>query len=115
MIVADQQEWLIEIEALSYLILWDYDFEDEDLYIDKPPEEAKRLKDFMRIRDAYFRGIPDDLESDQINIRLSELKCLCRSVCEKTKATWLLGSFSTDAPLNLTKPLSEACFKIKME
>ena len=27
----DDEEWLTEIEELSYLILWDYDFEDEDL------------------------------------------------------------------------------------
>ena len=83
----DVQEWLIEIEELSYLILWDYDFEDEDLYIDKSPEEAKRLKEFMRIRDEYFRDIPEDLTPEEIDTRLSELKSLCRSVCEKTKAT----------------------------
>ena len=83
----DQQEWLIEIEELSYLILWDYDFEDEDLYIDKPPEEAQRLKDFMRMRDDYFLEIPEDLKPKEIETRLSELKTLCRSICEKTKRT----------------------------
>jgi hypothetical protein len=80
----DYQEWLIEIEELSYLILWDYDFEDEDLYIDKPPEEAQRLKDLMRMRDDYFLEIPEDLKPKEIETRLSELKTLCRSICEKT-------------------------------
>ena len=57
----EEQEWLIEIEELSYLILWDADYEDGNLYIDKPPEEAQRLKDFMRMRDDYFLEIPEDL------------------------------------------------------
>ena len=39
----DEHEWLTEIEEMSYLILWDADYEDEDMYIDKPPEEAQRL------------------------------------------------------------------------
>ena len=77
------QEWLIQVEELSYLILWDYDFEDEDLYIDKPPEEASRLKEFMRIKDDYFLEIPDDLRPQKIETTLSELKALCRSVCER--------------------------------
>ena len=83
----DHQEWLIQVEELSYLILWDYDFEDEDLYIDKPPEEASRLKEFMRIKDDYFLEIPDDLKPKEIETTLSELKNLCRSVRENTKAT----------------------------
>ena len=81
----DMQEWLIEIEELSYLILWDADYEDEDLYIDKPPEEAQALKDFMRMRDDYFLEIPEDLKPKQIKAKLSELKKLCRSICEKSE------------------------------
>jgi len=83
----DEQEWLTEIEELSYLILWDADYEDEDLYIDKPPEEAQRLKDFMRIRDEYFLEVPEDLKPKEIENRLSELKTLCRSICENTEGT----------------------------
>lgn len=81
----DEQRWSVEIDELSYLILWDYDFEDEDLYIDKPPEEAKELKDFMCMRDDYFLEIPEDLKPEEIETKLSELKSLCRSICEKTK------------------------------
>ncbi len=83
----DEQEWLIEIEESSYSILWDYDFEDEDLYIDKPPEEAQALKDFMRMRDDYSLEIPEDLKPKEIETKLAELKALCQSVCEKSKAT----------------------------
>jgi len=87
----DEQEWLIEIEELSYLILWDADYEDEDLYIDKPPEEAQRLKDFMRMRDDYFLEIPEDLKPKEMEARLAELKTLCRSICGKFESTELLG------------------------
>ena len=76
----DVQGWLIEIEALSELILWDADYEDEDLYIDKPPDEARRLKDFMRIKDEYFLEIPEDLKLKEVETTLSGLKNLCRSI-----------------------------------
>jgi len=81
----DDQEWLIEIEELSYLILWDADYEDEDLYIDKPPEEAQALKDFMRMRDDYFLEIPEDLKPEEVETRLTDLKNLCRSICKKSE------------------------------
>jgi hypothetical protein len=83
----DHQEWLIQVEELSYLILWDYDFEDEDLYVDMLPEESSRLKEFMRIKKDYFLEIPDDLKPKEIDTTLSELKALCQSVCERTETT----------------------------
>ena len=64
------------------MILWDADYEDEDLYIDKPPEEAQRLKDFMRMRDDYFLEVPEDLKPKEIETKLLEMKNLCRSICE---------------------------------
>ena len=67
------------------------DFEDEDLYIDKPPEETQRLKDFMRIRDDYFLEIPEDLKPQEIENKLAELKTLCRAICEKYEGTELVG------------------------
>ena len=79
----DLQEWLIQIDEQSYLILWDYDFEDEDLYIDKPPEEASRLKEHMQIKEDYFVEVPDDLDETAIGTALSELKALCQKICEK--------------------------------
>ena len=78
----DEEEWSFQIEELSYLILWDHDFEDEDLYLDNPPEEAWVLKGFMDIDDDYFLDIPDDLKLKEIETTLAKLKALCRSVCE---------------------------------
>jgi hypothetical protein len=83
----DEEEWLFQVEELSCLILWDHDFEDENLYLDKPPEEAWVLKGFMDIDDNYFLDIPDDLKLKEIGTTLGELKALCQSVCERTDAT----------------------------
>ena len=83
----DEEEWSFQIEELSCLILWDNDFEDENLYVDMPPEESKKLKEFMDVKDDYFLEIPEDLKSKEIDTRLSELKTLCRSICERTEAT----------------------------
>ena len=80
----DEEEWSIQIEVLSYLILWDADYEDEDIFIDSPPEEAHGLQDLMLIRDDYFLEIPDDLKPKEIETTISELNTLCRSVCEKS-------------------------------
>jgi hypothetical protein len=82
----DEREWFTEIEALSDLILWDADYESEDLYIDKRPEEAQALKDFMGVSDDYFRDVPEDLNADEIKMKLAEVTTLCRSISEKTKS-----------------------------
>ncbi|MDH4201367.1 MAG: hypothetical protein OEV87_00540 [Phycisphaerae bacterium] len=79
----DHEEWLIQVEELSYLILWDYDFEDEDLYVDMPPEDSSRFKEFMRIKDDYFVEIPDDLDEAAIGTAVSQLKALCGEICEE--------------------------------
>ncbi len=79
----DEEEWFIEIEALSYMILWDADYEDEDFYVDMSPEKNQELKELMRIRDDYFLDVPEDPKPKEIKVILSDLKALCRSVCEK--------------------------------
>ncbi len=76
----DSGEWETELLQLSEAILWDVDYEDEDLYIDKPPEEAQALKDFMRMRDDYFLAIADDLTNEEAEARIQELRKLCNSV-----------------------------------
>jgi hypothetical protein len=76
----DLDKWETEVEELSDGILWDVDYEDEDLYIDKPPEEAQALKDFMRMRDDYFSAIADDLTDEEAEARIKELRKLCNPI-----------------------------------
>jgi hypothetical protein len=56
----DEDEWDIGILELSDTILWDADYEDGDLYLDRPPEEAGELRKEMRIPDDYFAAVADD-------------------------------------------------------
>ena len=75
--------WLLEVELLSYLILRNADYEDEDIFMDSPPEEAHAFQNLMLIRDDYFLEIPEDLKPEEIETTLTELKALCRTICEK--------------------------------
>ncbi len=77
----DLTEWGFEIDELSELILWDADYESEDLYLDKPPEHAQAIKYLMRISDEYFMEIPDDLKPEEIEAAMAEIKRVCQSVC----------------------------------
>lgn len=59
------QEWaqvLIEIEER---ILWDADYELEEVFLDLPPEQAKLQKDSFGIDQDYFVGVaPEPSESE---------------------------------------------------
>jgi hypothetical protein len=48
----DFDEWDIEVEELAEAILWDRDFDDDNLYTDFSPEKSEALKNIA--------GIPDD-------------------------------------------------------
>ncbi len=79
----DMEEWELEIEGLEDCILWDSDYQDHHLYMDYPPEDSMIRRYVAGISDEYFTGIVDDLRDDgQIERTLSELRTLCRSVCE---------------------------------
>lgn len=78
------EEWEIEVDALADLILWDADYGDEDLYIDRPPEDAQILQEFVRIPKEYYLDIPDDPKPKEIEQRLNELRKHCRSICPKS-------------------------------
>jgi len=76
----DMEEWEIEVEELSGCILWDADYDDDQLYIDHPPEKSKWLKDMSGVSDNYFLAIADDLTEEQAKARITELQKLCQSI-----------------------------------
>jgi hypothetical protein len=76
----DRDEWDIEIQEVSDCILWDADYEDHDLYLDRPPDEAEVLREDMRISDDYYLAIPYDPRDQQIQDTLREIRQLCCSV-----------------------------------
>lgn len=76
----DMEEWEIEVEELSGCILWDADYDDDQLYIDHPPEKSKWLKDMSGVSDNYFLAIADDLNEEQAKARIRQLQTLCQSI-----------------------------------
>jgi hypothetical protein len=74
----DSKEWDIEVECLAEDILWDADYDDADIYID----QAEWLKSMARISDNYFLAIADDLNEEQIDEKLVDLRKLCSTIVE---------------------------------
>lgn len=69
---ADKGEWEILLQTLCDRILWDEDFLDASLYLDKSPEQSRFLKRFMTIDDDYFTAVPPDpRDADLPGIRLA--------------------------------------------
>lgn len=66
----DSGEWDILIQVLTDQILWDWDFGNDDLFLDKSPEHAGMMKDMLAIDDDYFTAIPPDPnENDRNRLR----------------------------------------------
>jgi hypothetical protein len=78
----DMEEWDIEVEQIIDGILWDRDFDDDDIYTDHPPEKSEWLRHMARIPDNYYMAIADDLKDEEIEVIRTELRKLCRSVVE---------------------------------
>ena len=72
----------IEVACLEDLILWDADYDDEDLFVDDLPEKADMMKEMMRVSKDYYLEILDDLKEDVIETKLLELRGLCQLIVE---------------------------------
>jgi hypothetical protein len=81
----DPQEWDFQIQELADAILWDADYEDGHLYLDRPPEEAQVLREMMRIPQQYHLSVPDDLNDELAQARIVELRHLATQVLERTE------------------------------
>src|SRR5512136_1940533 len=70
----DHGEWDIEIQELSGYILWDADYESDDFFLDRPPEEARELRKQMLIAEDYFAAIANDLSEEQAEGTVAQLR-----------------------------------------
>lgn len=73
----DMMEWDIEVETIADCILWDADYADDKIYLDREPERTKFLRHMARIPDNYFMAIADDLGDDEMEGKVKELRELC--------------------------------------
>jgi hypothetical protein len=73
----DREAWSDLIESLANRILWDRDFEMEDLFLDEAPEKTEIMKQYLGIDSDYFSApAPDVLTDDAVQKvyqRLDEL------------------------------------------
>jgi hypothetical protein len=70
----DREEWDFQIQELADAILWDADYEDGYLYLDRPPEEARTLRALTRVSEDYYLFVPDDLSDAVAEKQLAELR-----------------------------------------
>jgi len=85
----DQEEWEFCMELMHDAILWDFDYLDENLFVDLPPEQGEFVREEMRIAPEYFQAIAHDPSEQQVAILCNELEALCRNAFEtgNTRAT----------------------------
>jgi hypothetical protein len=62
----DIEDWHGVVEVLSERVLWDTDYDDEDLYSDHPPEIAESVKRTSGIPDGYFTAIAHEPRDDEV-------------------------------------------------
>jgi len=80
----DHEEWDFQIQELADAILWDADYEDGYLYLDRPPEEARALRMLTRVSEEYYLFVPEDLSDEAAKRQLAELRSLATPIADGT-------------------------------
>jgi hypothetical protein len=75
----DINKWNMAIDFLSELILWDSDYEMDNI-TDNPPEKSKFIKYFADINDDYFDDIADDPDDSIAEKRITQIKKILNKV-----------------------------------
>jgi hypothetical protein len=70
----DISEWEFQIDCIADRILWDRDWESDDLMVDTSPEKAQLLKMHMGIDEHYYTSIaPDPKDLNEVRQTLRRL------------------------------------------
>lgn len=72
----DIDEWSILLETLGDGVLWDGDWEMDDLFMDVDPKTSKLRKEFLTIDDDYYTAVAPDPTPEQ----LAEARRLLRTI-----------------------------------
>lgn len=78
----DLEVWIVEVESLAEVILWDTYYDVEHLYLDYPTKDFKCLKRPAAISGNYYCGVVDDLSEQDIDGKLKEIRDLCLLIAE---------------------------------
>jgi len=68
----DREAWSDLVESLANRILWDRDFEMEDLFLDESPEKTEIMKQYLGIDSDYFAAAAPDAVTDEAMERVYE-------------------------------------------
>ena len=69
----DVDKWLMAVDSLSDLILWDTDYLMDEI-LDDPPEQSKFIKHLSGINKNYYNDIADDPDEAVTEKRLFQTK-----------------------------------------
>jgi hypothetical protein len=72
----DPEEWMPLIDTLADGLLWDEDYEMEDLFVDLSPEHSKALRSDLNIPDGYFSQVAPDPTGDELKEVRARLNAL---------------------------------------
>ncbi len=68
--------WFNVVESLADRLLWDRDYEMEDVFADVEPDQAAAMKSYMGVSEGYYRQIAPDLRDDQVETVIKRVKAI---------------------------------------
>jgi hypothetical protein len=75
----DIQEWQFAFEVIEGHVLWDADYEDDDM-VDMTPEHGAAARNMFGIADGYYVSVPDDPKPNVAKKLVKETAKLCNLV-----------------------------------
>lgn len=71
-----KDRWFNVVESLADRLLWDRDYEMEDVFADVEPDQAAAMKSYMGVSEGYYRQIAPDLRDDQVASVIQRVKAI---------------------------------------
>jgi hypothetical protein len=71
-----KDRWFNVVESLADRLLWDRDYEMEDVFADIEPDQAAAMKSYMGVSEGYYQHIAPDLRDDQVASVFERIKAI---------------------------------------
>jgi hypothetical protein len=81
----DIDEWTFLLDALIDRVLWDRDFDEEELFVDADPGQGQLLKRELGIVGDYFTAIAPEPTDDQLAACRESLRQLCQRAPQRSR------------------------------
>jgi len=80
----DMQEWQLAFDMIVEHVLWDADYEDDDM-VDMTPEHGAAVRNMFGIADGYYVSVPDDPKPNATKKLRKETDKLCNLVIKRER------------------------------